>query len=94
MTDINVTTASGETIQTVDQLLKRIGELEDHAYQTGVKDTLSRVLTPLASMAKLLNNMVANIEATLAMDNLVNKDAEEAANEDGEDRPTEPSEQA
>lgn len=91
MTDINVTTASGETIQTVDQLLKRIGELEDHAYQTGVKDTLNRVLTPLASMAKLLNNMVANIEATLAMDNLVNK---EAANEDGEDRPTEPSEQA
>lgn len=94
MTDINVTTASGETIQTVDQLLKRIGELEDRAYQTGVKDTLNRVLTPLTSMAKLLNNMVANIEATLAMDNLVNKDAEEAANEDGEDRPTEPSEQA
>lgn len=84
MTEINVTTNSGETIQTVEQLLKRIGELEDQAYQTGVKDTLARVLTPLQSINKMLTSVVSNIEATLAMDELVNKNAEEAQEADTE----------
>lgn len=71
-----VTTNDGQEIKSVDQLLKKIGELEEKAYVQGVKDTLGKILVPLRGVANLLNKTIANIEATLAVDDFVNKASE------------------
>lgn len=73
------TDVDGTKIENVEQLLKKIGELEEKAYVQAVKDTLTKVLTPLTSLRTLLDRTIGNIEATIAMDNLVNKAAEEAS---------------
>ena len=74
----DVVANDGTKIESVQQLLQEIGKLEEKAYITGAKDTLVKVLTPLKSVAKLLEKTISNIEATLAMDTFVNKAAEEA----------------
>ena len=71
----DVVANDGTKIESVQQLLSEIGKLEEKAYVTGVKDTLAKVLPPLKGIANLLNKTIANIEATLAMDNLVNQEA-------------------
>lgn len=62
------------------QILKVIEEREELAYEAGVKDTLSRVLPQLKQINNLVQRNIDNIEATLAMDRLVNlaKEEEEA----------------
>lgn len=60
------------------QILKVIEEREELAYEAGVKDTLSRVLPQLKQINNLVQRNIDNIEATLAMDRLVNLAKEEA----------------
>lgn len=72
----------GTKIESVQQLLQEIGKLEEKAYVTGVKDTLAKLLPSLKGISGLLEKTIGNIEATLAMDNLVNKASEEAPSQE------------
>lgn len=65
----------GKKIESVQQLLQEIGNLEEKAYVAGVKDTLSKVLPSLTGLRAMLDKTIGNIEATIAMDLLVNKEA-------------------
>ena len=69
-----------ETIKDPSQIaanvLKVIAERDEIAYETGVKDTLSRVLPQFKQLQTLIERNIMNIEATIAMDRLVNKEAE------------------
>ena len=67
------------------QILKVIEEREELAYETGVKDTLSRVLPQLKQIHNLVQRNIDNIEATLAMDRLVNLAKEEEAEKASEE---------
>lgn len=72
----------GTKIESVQQLLQEIGKLEEKAYVTGVKDTLAKLLPSLKGISGLLEKTIGNIEATLAMDSLVNKASEEAPSQE------------
>lgn len=67
------------------QILKVIEEREELAYEAGVKDTLSRVLPQLKQINNLVQRNIDNIEATLAMDRLVNLAKEEEAEKASEE---------
>lgn len=67
------------------QILKVIEEREELAYEAGVKDTLSRVLPQLKQIHNLVQRNIDNIEATLAMDRLVNLAKEEEAEKASEE---------
>ena len=67
------------------QILKVIQEREELAYEAGVKDTLSRVLPQLKQINNLVQRNIDNIEATLAMDRLVNLAKEEEAEKASEE---------
>lgn len=67
------------------QILKVIEEREELAYEAGVKDTLSRVLPQLKQINTLVQRNIDNIEATLAMDRLVNLAKEEEAEKASEE---------
>ena len=67
------------------QILKVIEEREELAYEAGVKDTLSRVLPQLKQINNLVQRNIDNIEATLAMDRLVNLAKEEEADKASEE---------
>ena len=67
------------------QILKVIEEREELAYEAGVKDTLSRVLHQLKQINTLVQRNIDNIEATLAMDRLVNLAKEEEAEKASEE---------
>lgn len=67
------------------QILKVIEEREELAYEAGVKDTLSRVLPQLKQIHNLVQRNIDNIEATLAMDRLVNLAKEEEAEKSSEE---------
>ena len=67
------------------QILKVIEEREELAYEAGVKDTLSRVLPQLKQIHNFVQRNIDNIEATLAMDRLVNLANEEEAEKASEE---------
>ncbi len=67
------------------QILKVIEEREELAYEAGVKDTLSRILPQLKQIHNLVQRNIDNIEATLAMDRLVNLAKEEEAEKASEE---------
>ena len=67
------------------QILKVIEEREELAYEAGVKDTLSRVLPQLKQINNLVQRNIDNIEATLAMDRLINRAKEEEAEKASEE---------
>ena len=67
------------------QILKVIEEREELAYEAGVKDTLSCVLPQLKQISTLVQRNIDNIEATLAMDRLVNLAKEEEAEKASEE---------
>lgn len=67
------------------QILKVIEEREELAYEAGVKDTLSRVLPQLKQIHNLVQRNIDNVEATLAMDRLVNLAKEEEAEKASEE---------
>ena len=67
------------------QIVKVIEEREELAYEAGVKDTLSRVLPQLKQIHNLVQRNIDNIEATLAMDRLVNLAKEEEAEKASEE---------
>ena len=67
------------------QNLKVIEEREELAYEAGVKDTLSRVLPQLKQINNFVQRNIDNIEATLAMDRLVNLAKEEEAEKASEE---------
>jgi hypothetical protein len=80
-----VVASDGTKIENVQQLLQEIGRLEEKAYVQGMKDTLIKVVQPLKSISALLERTIANIEATIAADEFVNK-----ADQDSEAEPVPP----
>lgn len=80
-----VVASDGTKIENVQQLLQEIGRLEEKAYIQGMKDTLIKVVQPLKSISALLDRTIANIEATIAADEFVNK-----ADQDTEQEPAPP----
>lgn len=73
-----VVASDGTKIENVQQLLQEIGRLEEKAYIQGMKDTLIKVVQPLKSISSLLERTIANIEATIAADEFVNKADQDA----------------
>lgn len=68
--------------QTAANILKVIAEREELAYESGVKDTLAKVLPQFKQMQVLIERNIVNIEATIAMDRLFNKADEDANSEE------------
>lgn len=75
--------ADGTQIKSVQHLLQEIGSLEEKAYVAGVKDTLKKLLPAIKGVSAMLDKTIGNIEATIAMDLLVNKEREEAQTSTG-----------
>lgn len=63
------------------QILKVMQEQEELAYEAGVKDTLNKLLPRLKQIQNILTSNIANIEATLAMDRLINLETEQTKEE-------------